>query len=97
MRDERKDALEKCLLFCKKDMEKLPVFLKRVIAEFGAAPKCISVIQLPIIYEKQRRYEEAIEVCEFALLHDLDDGTKGGFAERIEKLQKKINEGGGNE
>lgn len=46
--------------------------------------------RLAIIYEQQKRYEEAIEICEKAISYELDDGTMGGFEGRIERLQKKI-------
>jgi len=90
LRDERNDALERCVFFCKKDIEILPVFLKREKEEYGVVPRCPSVIKLSIIYEKQKRYKEAIEVCELALENDLLDGTKAGFAGRIERIKKKL-------
>jgi len=47
--------------------------------------------RLAIIYEKQGRYKEAIEICQLAISHGLKDSTKGGFEGRIERLQKKLN------
>ncbi len=46
--------------------------------------------RLAIIYEQQNKLNEAIEVCEKAISYSLDDGTKGGFEGRIEKLNRKI-------
>lgn len=46
--------------------------------------------RLAIIYEKQGKYEEAIEVCQLALNYGLQDSTKGGFENRIERLKKNI-------
>lgn len=46
--------------------------------------------RLAIIYEKQAKYDKAIKVCELALKYGLIDGTKAGFAGRIQKLKKKI-------
>ena len=44
------------------------------------------------IYEKQKRYDEGIEVCDLALKYELKDTTKGGFKGRKEKLEKyKLN------
>lgn len=48
-------------------------------------------VQLTIIYEKDEKLQEAIDVCNFAIKHGLMDGTKGGFEGRIKKLEKKEN------
>lgn len=54
-------------------------------------PRIPSFQRLAIIYDKQSRFGEAIEVCELAIKYDLDDGTKGSFEGRIERLYKKMN------
>lgn len=46
--------------------------------------------QLAIIYDKEKRYTEAITICQQALA----DGWEGDWAERIAKLQKKIQKAG---
>ncbi len=46
--------------------------------------------RLAIIYEKQGKILEAIEVCELALKYELFDNTKGGFKGRMEKLRRKL-------
>lgn len=45
---------------------------------------------LTIQYEKMGRYQDAINVCKKALEYGLDDDTKGGYTERITRLEKKI-------
>jgi len=45
--------------------------------------------RLAIIFERQGRYQEAIEVCNLALDYGLEDNTKSGYAGRIERLKKK--------
>ncbi len=45
--------------------------------------------QLAIIYEKQGRFVEAIEVVESALAYGLSDQTKGDYAGRLERLRCK--------
>lgn len=45
--------------------------------------------QLAIIYEQNKEYKKAIEICELALKYDLEDDTKGGFEGRIERIKKK--------
>lgn len=45
--------------------------------------------RLSIIYEKQGKYDEAIQVCRDAIAKGLtDDKMQGGFESRIEKLEK---------
>ena len=47
--------------------------------------------RLAIIYEKQKKYDAAIEVCKAAIEKSFpDDGSEGGMAGRIARLQKKI-------
>lgn len=47
--------------------------------------------RLAIIYEKQKRYQEAIEVCEDAIALDAThDGTDGGMQARLARLKKKL-------
>jgi tetratricopeptide (TPR) repeat protein len=47
--------------------------------------------RLAIIYEKQGKYKEAIDICKLALSYGLEENTKSGFAGRIEKLEQKLN------
>ena len=43
-------------------------------------------------YEKLKQYEKAIDICENAIENGfINDGTKTGFAGRIEKYKNKIN------
>jgi len=90
LRNERKDALEKCIKYCKEDIERLPEFLKAYKMEYGDVPQCPSTIQLTIIYEKSGEFQKAIDLCNFALNLGLKDGTKQGFQGRKAKLGKKL-------
>lgn len=45
---------------------------------------------LALVLEKEKNYKEAIKICELALKHNQDDGTKSGFEGRMEKLNKKL-------
>jgi tetratricopeptide (TPR) repeat protein len=45
-------------------------------------PRILSFKRLAIIYEKQERYEDALDVCDQALEIGTADGTKGGFEGR---------------
>ena len=85
-RKDRDDAIEKCVEYCKKDVEIADEFVN----EFGDVPRISSYKRLAIIYEKQERYEEALEVCNQALEIGTTDGTKGGFEGRKERIQEKM-------
>lgn len=55
-------------------------------------PVYSSFTTLAKLYEKQFKYQEAINICEKAIeIGYLKDGTKGGYIARIEKLKKKLN------
>lgn len=48
--------------------------------------------RLAIIYEKQRRYDEAIQICQRSIeLGYVDDGTAGQMPDRIARLIRKKN------
>ncbi len=87
-RDDRDDAIKKCIEYCKKDIE----IAEEFVAEFGEVPRIPSFKRLAIIYERQDRYEEALAVCDQALDIGTTDGTKGGFEGRKERLRKKMND-----
>jgi tetratricopeptide (TPR) repeat protein len=88
-RDDREDAIEKCIEYCKKDVEIADEF----VAEFGEVPRIPSFKRLAIIYERQERFADAIAVCDQALEIGTTDGTKGGFEGRKDRLRKKLNDG----
>lgn len=82
-RVEREDALEKCVFYCRKDIQ----LASKVIEEKKDIP---SFKRLAIILENEAKYAEAIRVSELALKYGVSDGTKGGYEGRIEKLKSKI-------
>ena len=87
-RDDREDAIEKCIQYCKKDIK----IAEEFVDEFGEVPRIPSFKRLAIIYEKQERYADAIAVCDQALEIGTTDGTKGGFEGRKDRLRKKLND-----
>jgi len=87
-RDNRDDAIEKCIKYCKEDIESINNFLD---AWDGEPPRIPAFKRLAIIYDKQENHREAIEICNKALKLGLSDGTKGGFKGRKQRLQNKIN------
>jgi hypothetical protein len=44
---------------------------------------------MAIAMEEDGNYQEALAVCDTALKWDLDDGTKSGYAGRIDRIRKK--------
>lgn len=94
LRDEKKDAIENCIFYCKEDIKHLQKkdVLDTFKEEWGGLPMCPSFIRLAIIYEKNGEYEKAIETCNTALKLGVEDDTKSGFLGRIERLKKKIGE-----
>ncbi|MBU8768274.1 hypothetical protein [Cytobacillus oceanisediminis] len=96
--DKKQDALDKCVNYCLKDIALFPKFQKAYIAEYThrgvtpMIPRIPSFQQLAIIYEKQRKYKQALQICKRALEFGLHDNTKDGFEGRIKKLEKKISQ-----
>jgi len=105
-RNERTDALERCIHFCKEDIERLPKFLHNYKMKYPASsdlpeemsyPQCPSIERLAIIYEKNKEYQKAIDLCKYAIELGLEVtwdsynaryGTNKGFKARIQKLEK---------
>jgi hypothetical protein len=49
-----------------------------------------SFVRLAIIYEKKKRFQDALSITTDALSRLLDDRTKGGYSQRKERLLQKI-------
>ncbi|WP_435158641.1 tetratricopeptide repeat protein [Haladaptatus sp. DFWS20] len=90
-RDERNDAIEKCIAYCEEDIDTIDAFLDAWEREYGDGPPGIpSFKRLAIILEKQGNYQDALEICEMAIQRGLSDGTKGGYKGRKQRIQNKI-------
>lgn len=92
-RNDRDDAIDLCIKYCKKDIEIAGRFLGVQKRKYGSdtdLPRMPAFKRLAIIYENQEKYEKAIEICEKALDKGLDDNTKGGFEGRKDRLEKKL-------
>lgn len=104
----RKGDYNRCIDFCKQDIQLFPIFLKEWIQSEKAMytnfdgtidpdfdkdkveiPFIPSFLTLAKIFQKQKLYDEAIQVCELAISYGLHDGTKGDFPARIQRLKKK--------
>lgn len=99
LRDERTDALEKCIMYCRADIDSLPCFLQAYEATNGVKPHCSSIERLAIIYEKAGEIQKAIDLCRYAINLGLEEmwdsynsryGTNKGYKARIAKLEKKL-------
>ena len=104
-RETRADALESSVRYCIEDIERIGRFIaawkqeeKRIAASVGhkipkdeeiEIPRIPSFQRLIIIYEKQGKIKEAIELCQHAIGLGLHDNTKGGFEGRLARLQRR--------
>jgi hypothetical protein len=98
-RDIVPNAIDKCIDYCIKDIKQIEIFIETWNKEqyrIGIPknqiilPHFLSLERLAIIYEKQGKIREAIEICNIALKYNFRDSTKGGFEGRLIKLQKKL-------
>lgn len=88
-RDEEPNALENAIFACKAQIavaSKAKTQLKKSSAMRGIIPSHAGYKQLAIILEKQKKYKEAIRLCEKAD----KQGWSGDWDRRIERCQKKM-------
>jgi tetratricopeptide (TPR) repeat protein len=99
-RDDRPDAINFCIDFCLLDINSIEQFIAlwhQQVKSLGIpddkieTPRIPSFERLSIIYDKQGRFLEAIEICKKAIELNLQDSTKGGFSARLALLEKKLN------
>jgi tetratricopeptide (TPR) repeat protein len=86
-RDDRDDAIEKCIKYCQEDIKTIDEFLDEWN---GEPPRIPAFKRLEIIHQKQANYQKALNVCDKALELGLDDGTKTGFEGRKERIKNKM-------
>jgi tetratricopeptide (TPR) repeat protein len=88
-RDERDDAISRTIEMCQTDIDMFPKYSKPMKKEFGDIPRITTFSRLIIVFEKMGRIDDAIKVCKLALKYKLKDNTKGGYEERLKKLEAK--------
>lgn len=77
--------------FSEKYIDEFPQFIQPLKTKFGESLPRISVFQnYSTLLMELGEYEKAIKACEFAISYDLKDGTKGGFQDRILRINKKM-------
>lgn len=98
-REDRPDALSRCVDFCLRDINSIEQFIDLWNQESKSlgnpddkieTPRIPSFERLAIIYDKQGGFSEAIKICKKAIELNLHDSTKGGFPARIALLEKKM-------
>jgi hypothetical protein len=89
----RRNEPEMRVLFKKlatEHVEKFTSIRGQLIKEVGILPRVPTFQYLATVYTEDHEYETAIEVCEKAIAFGLNDGTKGGYRGRIERIKKKV-------
>ena len=78
------------------EFEALAIALRREFGDRleGGLPRVPTFQYLATLMLERRLFPKAIEVCEYAMQFGLSDGTKGGFASRIQKIRKQEQKGG---
>jgi tetratricopeptide (TPR) repeat protein len=80
-------------LFKKLATEHIEIFNPICVAflkKYDNLPRVPTFQYLATVYTEDGEYEKAIEVCERAIAFGLNDGTKGGYQGRIERIKKKV-------
>ena len=88
-RENRADAIDLCIKYCIEDIQRIDAFKTANEARFhDGLPLIPSFDRLRIIYEKQGKYREAIQVCSKAIEVEAWDIESGN--DQITKLIKKM-------
>lgn len=88
-RDKKESALEKAIYYCNKQILISQLSKDAFLEEYpkSSLPSHSGYKQLAIIYEKNKAYKEALDLCYKAL----SEGWKGDWDKRIVRLEKKLN------
>jgi len=90
----KKGDYKRCEKYCLEDIDNFPSYATDLGREFGFDPngeiplQLVSFETLAKVYEKQARYDDAIEICDIAINYNVHDGTKGDFAGRKIRMEK---------
>lgn len=84
----KEKRFKECEEYCLSDISSVNDFINTIDYLKGAM--ILTFKRLAILYEKQGRFNEAIEVSKQALEIGQTDGTKNGYEGRIERLIKKL-------
>ena len=95
MRNDIPDALDIAIHYCKRQIEIAPKVAVAMKSEFKQGlPSHTGYKQLSIIFEKQGKYDLAIQLCEEAFIAGWGEGvttpkSTDDWEKRIQRLQKK--------
>jgi hypothetical protein len=66
-----------------------PTIAPALVRDLGLMPRVRTFALLATLLAEEGEYDYAIEVCQRAQSHALDDGTKGGYAGRIARIERR--------
>jgi hypothetical protein len=80
-----------CLKFSEKHLEEFDEITKSLKEEFEGFTPIVTTFQYySTLLTELEEYEKAIKVCEIAISYRLEDGTKGCYQGRIDRIKKKM-------
>jgi hypothetical protein len=69
-------------------IQEFPTLAPPLRQDLGVMPRVTTFQHLSTIFTEDGEFDRAIEICQLAEKYGLDDGTKGGYAARIAKIEK---------
>lgn len=83
--------LNLCIKFSEINLSEFDEIANAFRNEDNEIPRILVFQYYSTVLTEINKYEKAINVCERAISFGLEDGTKGGFYGRIDKIKKKMN------
>lgn len=77
-----------CVQVGRQHLREFPVLGPALVADLGMMPRVSVVVHLATVLTEAGRYDEAAEVCRQAMTLGARDGTKGGLAARIRRIER---------
>lgn len=79
-----------CIKYCEIHLQEFDLIAETFKNRDGEIPRVTVFQHYATLLTELEDFEKAIFVCNVAISYNLDDGTKGGFSGRIEKIETKI-------
>ena len=78
-----------CLEVGRIHRNEFPSIAPHLLADMnGTMPRVTTFAQLATVLAEDAKYDHAIDVCEFAIAHGLNDVTAGGYSARITRIER---------
>ncbi|GAB6144742.1 hypothetical protein [Desulfocicer niacini] len=78
------------VIYGERYIEHFPRVKSTIFEHLGDSPRVVSVFKhLAIVLDEIQAYDDAIKVCNTAIDHGLEDGTRTGFIGRIKRISHK--------